>query len=140
VFLPDGTRIDYVIDGQNRRVGKKVNGTLTQAFLYQDQLEPVAELDGAGNLVARFVYASRANTPDYMVKGGVTYRIISDHLGSSRLVINTSTGAIAQQLDYDEFGNLLADTNPGFQQFGYAGGIYDRDTGLAGAWGTGGRT
>lgn len=37
VVLPDGTRIDYVIDGQNRRVGKKVNGTLAQGFLYEDQ-------------------------------------------------------------------------------------------------------
>jgi uncharacterized protein RhaS with RHS repeats len=110
-----------VIDGQNRRVGKKVNGILGQAFLYQDQLEPVAELDGAGNLVSRFVYASRANTPDYMIKTGVTYRIISDHLGSPRLVIDTATGQIAQQLDYDEFGNTLLDTNPGFQPFGFAG-------------------
>ena len=74
----------------------------------------MAELDGAGNLVSRFVYASRANTPDYMIKGGVTYRIISDHLGSPRLVINTATGQIAQQLDYDEFGNLLLDTIRGF--------------------------
>src|SRR5262249_38803290 len=30
VTLSDGTRIDYVIDGAGRRVGKKVNGTLTQ--------------------------------------------------------------------------------------------------------------
>jgi YD repeat-containing protein len=123
VALPDGTQIDYVIDDQNRRVGKKVNGVLVQVFLYQDQLEPVAELDGAGNLVSRFVYASRANTPDYMVKDGVTYRIISDHLGSPRLVIDTVTGQIAQQLNYAEFGNLLLDTNPGFQPFGLAGGI-----------------
>jgi len=28
VTLPDGTAIDYLIDGRNRRVGKKVDGTL----------------------------------------------------------------------------------------------------------------
>ena len=33
-------------------------------------------------------------------------------------------------MDYDEFGNVTLDTNPGFQPFGFAGGIYDRDTGL----------
>src|ERR1700682_1600032 len=65
-----------------------------------------------------------------MIKGGVTYRIISDTLGSVRLVVNVSTGAIAQELDYDEFGNVLMDTNPGFQPFGFAGGLYDRETGL----------
>ena len=61
-----------------------------------------------------------------MVKGGVTYRIVTDHLGSPRLVVDTATGAIAQRMDYDDFGNVLLDTNPGFQPFGFAGGLYDR--------------
>jgi len=130
VTLPAGTVIDYVTDGRNRRIGKKVNGTLVQGFIYGDQLNPVAELDGAGNIVSRFVYGTRANVPDYMVKGGVTYRIISDHLGSPRLVVDATTGAIVQRMDYDEFGNVLNDTNPGFQPFGFAGGLYDQDTGL----------
>jgi RHS repeat-associated protein len=130
VTLPDGTLIDYVIDGQNRRIGKKVNGTLTQGFLYENQLRPVAELDGAGNIVSRFVYGAKINVPDYMVKGGVAYRIISDHLGSPRIVIDTSTGSIIQQIDYDEFGNIAQDTNPAFQPFGFAGGIYDQHTKL----------
>jgi RHS repeat-associated protein len=128
--LPDGRSIGYVIDGQNRRVGKRVNGSLVQGFLYEDQLEPVAELDGAGNVVSRFVYGSRENTPDYMVRGGAMYRILSDHLGSPRLVVDASTGAVAQRIDYDEFGRVTLDTNPGFQPFGFAGGIDDRDTSL----------
>jgi RHS repeat-associated protein len=103
---------------------------VVQGFLYQDQLKPIAELDGAGNVVARFVYGSKANAPDYMTKGGVTYRIISDHLGSIRLVIDTATGTITQRMDYDEFGTVVLDTNPGFQPFGFAGGLYDVDTGL----------
>ncbi len=109
--LPGSTQIAYVIDGQNRRIGKKVNGTLTQGFLYQNQLNPVAELDGTGNVVSRFVYGTKANVPDYMVKAGVTYRIVSDHLGSPRLVINTTDGSVAQRMDYDEFGNVLGRWN-----------------------------
>jgi RHS repeat-associated protein len=128
--------IDYLIDGRNRRIGKKVDGNLTRQWLYRDQLNPVAELDGSGTLVAQFVYGTKANVPDYMLKNGITYRILSDHLGSVRLVVDVSTPGltleqrIAQRLDYDEFGNVLADTNPGFQAFGFAGGIYDADTGL----------
>ena len=33
-------------------------------------------------------------------------------------------------MDYDEYGNVVNDTNPGFQPFGFAGGIYDLHTGL----------
>ena len=101
-----------------------------QGFLYQNQLDPVAELDGTGNLVSRFVYASKAKVPDYMVKNGATYRIISDHLGSSRLVVDVTTGVIVQRMDYDEFGQVITDTNPGFQPFGFAGGLYDQHTKL----------
>ena len=130
VTLPNGTQIEYVIDGQNRRIGKKINGALVQGFLYQGQLQPAAELDGNGNLVSRFVYATGVNVPDYLIKGGQTYRILKDHLGSPRLIVDIATGTIAQRLDYDEYGKVLNDTNPGFQPFGFAGGIYDRDTGL----------
>src|SRR5262249_35654150 len=130
VSLPGGTQLDYVIDGRDRRVGKRVNGVPTQGWLYHDQLSPVAELDGSNNLVSRFVYGSQANTPDYLIKGGVTYRLITDHLGSVRLVVDVATGAIAERIDYDEFGAVLQDTNPGFQPFSFAGGLYDKDTGL----------
>jgi RHS repeat-associated protein len=98
--------------------------------LPQDQLTPIAEFDGIGNLVSRFVYASKGNVPDYLIKGGVTYRIISDHLGSPQLVVDVTSGAVMQRMDYDEFGQVITDTNPGFQPFGFAGGLYDRDTKL----------
>ena len=67
---------------------------------------------------------------DYMVKGRVTYRLIANHLGSVRLVVNTSDNSIAQRIDYDEFGNIIQDTAPGFQPFAFAGGIYDQHTKL----------
>nr|WP_028672452.1 RHS repeat-associated core domain-containing protein [Saccharospirillum impatiens] len=112
----------------------EVNATaasvLLDGFLYQGQLNPVAELDGNSNVVARFVYADKGHVPSYMIKDGINYRIVSDHLGSVRLVVNASTGEVAQRMDYDAWGNVTNDTNPGFQPFGYAGGIYDRDTGL----------
>ncbi|MEO8799780.1 MAG: hypothetical protein ABI551_17935, partial [Polyangiaceae bacterium] len=46
VTLPGGITVSYVYDGSNRRVGRKVNGTLAQGFLYRNALKPVAELDG----------------------------------------------------------------------------------------------
>ena len=122
--------IHYLYDGQNRLVGKEVNGVLTEGFLYDRQLEPVAELGGSGNIVEQFVYGARQNVPDYIVKGGVEYEVITDQAGSPELIVDASTGAIAEQISYDAWGNVTSDSNPGFQPFGFAGGLYDRDTGL----------
>ncbi len=122
-----GKSIEYVIDGVGRRVGKRVGGVLTKGFLYRSRLQPIAELDGAGKVVSSFVYGTRPNVPDVMVKAGETYRLVSDHLGSVRLVVNAATGAVAQRIDYDEFGVVTSDSNPGFQPFGFAGGLYDPD-------------
>ncbi len=130
VTLPAGTEIDYLIDGQNRRIAKTVAGTMTRQWIWSGPLRIAAELDGTGALVSRFVYATHTNVPDFMIRGGTTYRILTDHLGSVRLVVDASTGAIAQRLDYDEFGRVLGDSNPGFQPFGFAGGVYDPDTGF----------
>jgi RHS repeat-associated protein len=130
VTLPDGKAIEYLTDGLNRRVAKKINGQLTEQYLYQSQLQIAALIDPNGHLVSRFVYGTKANVPEYMIKADRKYKIFSDHLGSPNLVIDTETGAIAQQIEYDEFGAVLSDSNPGFQPFGFAGGLYDRDTGL----------
>ncbi|MEK6772790.1 MAG: PKD domain-containing protein [Bdellovibrionota bacterium] len=125
-----GRNIEYIIDGLDRRVGKKINGVVRQRFVYQNKLQVIAELDGAGNLVSRFVYASKSNVPDFMIKGATTYRIFSDNLGSPRLVVDISSGEVVQRIDYDEFGLILNDTNSGFIPFGFAGGLSDMDTGL----------
>jgi len=130
VELPDDTSIEYVIDARSRRVGKRVDGVLERGWIYGDRLEPIAELDGAGNITARFVYGVQAHVPDYMVRGGISYRFVTDQLGSVRLVVNLDTGAIAQRLEYDPWGVVTLDTNPEFQPFGYAGGLYDVHTGM----------
>lgn len=122
--------IEYVVDGLNQRIGKKVNQKLAQAFLYHDLFLPAAELDGNNNIVSRFVYATKGNVPDYLVKNGRTFHIITDQLGSPQLVVDADSGEIVQQMDYDAWGNIIADTNPGFQPFGFAGGLYDQHTKL----------
>jgi YD repeat-containing protein len=130
VAPPSGPAVTYIVDGENRRVGRTVGGNLTTGFLYKDALNVVAQLDGSGNLVSQFVFATRPNVPDYFTNANGTFRIVSDHLGSPRLIVNTSTGAIAEEIGYDEFGAVMNDTNPGLTPFGFAGGLYDPSTGL----------
>lgn len=120
--------IEYVVDAEGNRVGKRVNGALTRAWLYSGGVA-VAELDGTGQVVSRFVYGDQT-VPDYMVRAGATYRIVYDERGSVRLVVDVATGAVAQRLEYDGFGRVTLNTNSGFQPFGFAGGLYDDETGL----------
>ncbi|HWZ91306.1 MAG TPA: RHS repeat-associated core domain-containing protein, partial [Polyangiaceae bacterium] len=114
----------------------KKNGATYARYIYRNGLSPVAVLDSSGELAARFVYASRPNTPDFMVlANGTVYKFISDQRGSPRVIANAATGAIAQRIDYDEFGNQTMPVNSGafptwMQPFGFAGGLYDEDTGL----------
>ncbi len=130
VELADGTGVDYVLDGENRRVARIVDGETTHRWLYQDGLKIIAEVDADGEVVTRYVYASDDRVPDVMIREGRTYRILRDLLGSVRLVVDVATGDVAQELAYDPYGLVLRDTNPGFQPWGFAGGLHDHVTGL----------
>ncbi len=138
VELPDSTLIEYVIDGQNRRIGKRVDGILTKAWLYKDQLKPIAEMDGSGNLTARFVYGSKSNVPDVLMKYNAglvtTYRVISDHLGSPIMAVNVSNSSdVPFRAEYSAFGERTVTSGAASEDwmpFGFAGGLYDLGTGL----------
>jgi RHS repeat-associated protein len=134
VVLPGtpGTQIDYIVDGRGRRVGRVVNGALVQAWLYADGLRIVAEIDYAGGVAVstkRFAYGSRANVPDLMIQDGVRYRILSDQLGSPRVVVKQD-GTIVARMDYDEFGRSSLGNSTDTLPFGFAGGMHDADTGI----------
>ena len=120
--------VAYRRDEQQRNCSKEVEGAPVKDW-YWSGSRIVAERDYANKAVSVFVYAG-ATAPAYMIRGDVTYRIITDNQGSVRLVVNSETGEVAQRLDYDSFGRVLCDTNPGFQPFGFQGGLYDPDTGL----------
>ncbi len=130
VALPGGTTVSYLADGMGRRIARLVNGVRTHTWLYADALRPAAELDGSGAVVKRFVYGTNINAPDYMVWNGATWRFITDHLGSVRLVVNAATGAVAQRIYYDEWGRVTNAPDFTVQPFGFGGGLYDPLTGL----------
>ncbi len=88
-------------------------------------MEPTAELDGSGAVVSRFVYATRVNVPDYLLKGGQRYGLVLDHLGKCTAGGQHRRRHRAQWLTYDEFGQVTENAAPGFRLFGYAGGLSD---------------
>ncbi len=133
------TRIEYLYDAQQRRIGRKKWNTGTSPatllderhWLYGDQLRIVAELDANNNITSRFVYGTRPNVPDYVIQDSVTYRVVTDQLGSVRLLVNTQDGTITQRTDYaDSFGNYTSSSSAPIVAFGFAGGMSDPDCGL----------
>jgi RHS repeat-associated protein len=126
----NGSTVEYTVDGLDRRIQRKVTNTVTDSYLYQDQLKPIAQLNEDGSIRASFVYGTRSNSPDLILKSGVTYRVIHDHLGSPIFVVDTRNNEVVQKMTYDTWGKILTDSNPGFQPFGFAGGLYDATTGL----------
>ena len=90
----------------------------------------LVQLPGSDPSVALGPEQAAALLSDYMVQGGVTYRILTDQLGSPRIVTNTSNGAVVYEMDYDEYGRVTRETGTVPIPFGFAGGLYDRDTKL----------
>lgn len=130
VLLPNGVVVEYVVDAQGRRIGRKVNGAFTHRWLYGLGPAPVAELDAAGVVVARFVYATRAWVPDYVVRESETYALILDDIGSVRAVVNATSGAVVELREHDDWGRTVAPPSIAIAPFGFAGGLIDPLTGL----------
>ena len=129
VTLPDTRVIEYVHDPLGRRIAKTVNGTITEKYLWQGLTRLLAIYDGSDNLLIRFEY-SDGRMPVAMTKGGSTYYLTYDQVGSLRIVADAS-GNVVKRIDYDSFGNIIDDNNPSFEvPFGFAGGLHDRDTGF----------
>jgi len=43
---------------------------------------------------------------DYILKDGKTYRIVSDHLGSPRLVVDVADGSVVQKYEMRRFARV----------------------------------
>lgn len=98
-------------------------------FSYYDQLRPAAQYAADGSLIATF-FDDDCDHLAAITKGANTYAVITDQVGSPTLIVDAISGAVAQQISYDPFGTIMADSNPGFQPFGFLGGLADPDTKL----------
>jgi RHS repeat-associated protein len=123
VDLPDGRSIEYVIDPRGRRVAKKVAGAVSRRWSYDSRVDVAAEFDGNGAMLARY-------TAGMVAKSAKTYRLIGDAVGSPVLAVDSGTGQVLERLTFDEWGQVTGDSSPGFHLLGFAGGVYDSDTGL----------
>ena len=129
VSLPGGSIVEYLHDPLGRRIAKIVDGVTVEKYLWQGLTRLLAVYDGSNSLIMRFEYEDE-RMPAAMTRGGATYYLTYDQVGSLKAIADNA-GNVVKRIDYDSFGNIIADTDPSFDMpFGFAGGLHDRDTGL----------
>lgn len=122
--------IEYVYDARGRRVARKKNGVVTTGWLYDWSWRVVAEVDAGGATTRRYVYATLANSPDFIETKGKTYALVRDERGSVLEAIDTVSGAVVEAFDYGAWGERTTVASADISSLGYAGGVFDLDTGL----------
>ena len=128
VQTPNHT-IEYRHNALGNRVAKVKDGVVVERYLWQDKTTLLAVYDGDGNLKQRFEY-TLGHAPTSFTENGSTYYLLTDHLGSPR-VVTDSAGQVVKAVEYDAYGNVISDSNPTLNlPFGFAGGLKDSDTGL----------
>ena len=91
--------VTYERDAMGRRVGRSMGGGfVARRYLYGPGAQPLAQLSMAGAVQAQYVYLTGRHAPDLMVKSGVVYALVTDDLGSVRMVVNVDTGVGAQRI------------------------------------------
>ena len=122
----DGITVTYAYDGYGRRVGRKNGFGEWYQYLYADPQNayPVTATRDKEDVLTTYHYDDFGHLFAFQ-RGGVWYYVATDQVGTPR-VISDATGTIIKTLDYDSYGVLIADSNPGFDlPIGFAGGISD---------------
>jgi RHS repeat-associated protein len=133
VDLPDGRRIEYGYDARGQRTGKRIDGRVAEAFRWLDPLRLEEFHDGREWW--RLAYDSerpgRGNrTPIGVTNGDDSYLLLCDQLGTPLALVDLD-GNVVQTMRYDAFGNPLRGLQgPVRLPLGFAGGLFDADTGL----------
>ncbi|MGA2900737.1 MAG: RHS repeat-associated core domain-containing protein, partial [Candidatus Acidiferrales bacterium] len=120
-FLPSTT---YTYDGDGRRV-EKSNGTL---YWYGTGSDALMETDLSGNLTYEYIFFGGKRVARRDSSGNVVY-YAADHLGTSRVVTN-STGAILDQSDFYPFGGERVITASSGNTYKFTGKERDSESGL----------
>ncbi|MBE0515699.1 RHS repeat-associated core domain-containing protein, partial [Sulfurimonas sp.] len=126
---PPLLKVSSFVNPLEQRAAKKVNGIITEKYLWQDLTTLLAIYDGNDNLIQRFEYAGQ-RTPYAMSYKGQRYYLAYDQVGTLKAIADEE-GTIVKSIVYDTFGNIYEDSNPELKvPFGFAGGLYDEDTRL----------
>ena len=130
VELPGGQRIEYAYGAAGQRVEKRVDGRIAEAYRWRDPLRLLEFFDGREWWRLAYDQQRPGRAPVGVTNGRESYLIHSDHLDTPLALANLD-GGIVQMMRYDSFGNALGGDHRAVRlPIGFAGGLYDADTGL----------
>ncbi|XPV76329.1 MAG: RHS repeat domain-containing protein [Desulfovibrio sp.] len=141
VQLPNGRHINYHLNDNGQRIGKIVNGQLVEKYFWDGLTQLCAVLSQHG--VTEYRYGAKKE-PVQIIYKRVPYLLYVDQVGTP-ITLTNQQGGVVTQYHINSFG-LSVDqpsesSNPLFFRsvinescpeisIGFAGGLYDKDTGL----------
>jgi RHS repeat-associated protein len=121
--------IEYLYDVDDRRIGKKIDGAVTERYVY-DGLHIALAFDGAGVQTHRYLYGTEI---DQILASETPTRVLwalTDRLGSVKDLVDEN-GVILNHINYDSYGRVVSQTNASVEfRYGYTGREQDTETGL----------
>jgi RHS repeat-associated protein len=121
--------IDYIYDGNNQRIGKRIDGAVTERYVI-DRNQIAVVFDGAGSQTHRYLYGTQVD--QVLADETATSMVwaLADREGTVSDLVDNS-GVVVNHITYDSFGKVVAQSNAsvGFR-YGYTGREQDAETGL----------
>jgi RHS repeat-associated protein len=126
----NGGTTTFKYDPFGRRI-QKAGPLGTTNYLYDgaNRASVIEEVDGSGNIVARFAQGRGVDEPLSGLVSSTTSYFEQDGLGSVTS-LSSSSASTANTYIYDSFGKLTASTGTLTNPFQYTGREFDQQTGL----------
>src|SRR5262249_42245370 len=119
-------KTSFTHDPFGRRIQKsEPSGTVNYGYDGENAIE---EVDGSGNLLARYAQDAGVDAPLAELRSGTSAFYEADGLGSITS-LSSATGTISGSYAYDTFGNALL-TGSFVNPYRYTARDYDSETGL----------
>jgi len=127
----DWLTITYGYDSAGRRIEKAYDGQTVCKYLYDGQ-HIIAEYDGSGSLLHKYIYGPGVDQPICMIdveNSNAAYYYHFDGLGSV-IALTNSAGSVVNLYEYSVYGEVSASDPNHPNRFLFTGREFDADTGL----------
>jgi len=123
--LTSAAGVSYTYDGDGKRV-QKSNGKL---YWYGTGSDPLDESDASGNITDEYVFFGGKRIARRDSSGNVVY-YFSDHLGTSRLVTDSTGATLLDDSDFYPFGGERPVLSSSGNTYKFTGKERDTESGL----------